>query len=72
MNLVSFIRSTNRADFSFVNLFVEKRFPVSMSFLPSGAGYYSETRPHQYNGGLTPNESERLYWNDSKTVANFT
>jgi len=35
-------------------------------------GYYSETRPHQYNGGLTPNESERLYWNDSKTVANFT
>ena len=31
-------------------------------------GYYSETRPHQYNGGLTPNESERLYWNDSKTV----
>ncbi|MBF4232746.1 IS3 family transposase, partial [Vibrio anguillarum] len=33
-------------------------------------GYYSETRPHQYNGGLTPNESERLYWNDSKTVAN--
>ncbi|MFT6908233.1 MAG: putative transposase, partial [Oleiphilaceae bacterium] len=31
-----------------------------------------ETRPHQYNGGLTPNESERLYWNDSKTVANLT
>jgi putative transposase len=35
-------------------------------------GYYSETRPHQYNGGLTPNESERLYWNDSKTVTNIT
>ncbi|AJR06774.1 transposase IS3/IS911 family protein [Photobacterium gaetbulicola Gung47] len=35
-------------------------------------GYYSEIRPHQYNGGLTPNESERLFWNDSKTVANFT
>ncbi|WP_152557222.1 IS3 family transposase [Photobacterium sanctipauli] len=35
-------------------------------------GYYSEIRPHQYNGGLTPNESERLFWNDSKTVANFS
>ena len=22
--------------------------------------YYSNIRPHQYNGGLTPNESERL------------
>ena len=36
------------------------------------AGYYSSNRPHQYNGGLTPNESERLYWNAYKTVANFT
>ena len=35
-------------------------------------GYYSQTRPHQYNGGLTPNESERLFWNDSKAVANIT
>ena len=34
-------------------------------------GYYSDTRPHDYNGGLTPNESERLFWNCSKTVANF-
>ncbi|WP_408068373.1 IS3 family transposase [Vibrio tritonius] len=34
-------------------------------------GYYSQLRPHQYNGGLTPNESERLYWENSKTVANF-
>lgn len=33
--------------------------------------YYSDTRPHSYNGGLTPNESERLYWKCSKTVANF-
>lgn len=24
-------------------------------------GYYSQLRPHQYNGGLTPNESERRY-----------
>ncbi len=35
-------------------------------------GYYSQLRPHQYNGGLTPNESERLYWDNSKTVANFS
>ncbi|WP_217510559.1 IS3 family transposase [Vibrio metschnikovii] len=35
-------------------------------------GYYSQLRPHQYNGGLTPNESERLYWENSKTVANFS
>ncbi|SHF82896.1 Integrase core domain-containing protein [Marinomonas polaris DSM 16579] len=35
-------------------------------------GYYSQLRPHQYNGGLSPNESERLYWENSKTVASFT
>ncbi len=35
-------------------------------------GYYSQTRPHQYNGGLTPNESERLYWEKHKILANFT
>lgn len=34
--------------------------------------YYSQIRPHQYNGGLTPNESERLYWKTYKTVANFS
>ncbi len=34
-------------------------------------GYYSQLRPHQYNGGLTPNESERLLWKNSKTVASF-
>ncbi|HCG8489460.1 TPA: IS3 family transposase, partial [Vibrio parahaemolyticus] len=35
-------------------------------------GYYSQLRPHQYNGGLTLNESERLYWKNSKTVAKFS
>lgn len=35
-------------------------------------GYYSEIRPHQYNGGLAPNVSRRLFWNDTKTVANFS
>lgn len=35
-------------------------------------GYYSQLRPHWYNGGLTPNESEKRYWNNYKPVANFT
>ena len=35
-------------------------------------GYYSQLRPHQYNGGLTPNESERLFWENSRIVANFS
>ncbi len=34
--------------------------------------YYSQIRPHQYNGGLTPNESERQYWETYKTVANIS
>ena len=25
-------------------------------------GYYSQTRPHRHNGGLSPNTSEQLYW----------
>ncbi|MBS9444496.1 IS3 family transposase [Photorhabdus heterorhabditis] len=35
------------------------------------AGYYSQLRPHGYNNGLTPNESERLFWENSKLVTNF-
>ncbi|HFK3994612.1 TPA: IS3 family transposase, partial [Citrobacter freundii] len=34
-------------------------------------GYYSQLRPHQYNGSLTRNESERLLWKNSKAVANY-
>ena len=34
--------------------------------------YYCQVRPHKYNGGLTPNESERLFWLNSKHVANFS
>ncbi|TKF83805.1 hypothetical protein FCV65_09285 [Vibrio sp. F13] len=34
--------------------------------------YYNQHRPHQYNGGLTPNESERQFWFTHKTVASFT
>ncbi len=35
-------------------------------------GYYSTIRPHWYNGGLTPNESERLFHEQSGRVANFS
>lgn len=34
--------------------------------------YYSDVRPHWYNGGLTPNQSERLFRQQSGTVAKFT
>jgi putative transposase len=34
--------------------------------------YYNKTRPHTYNGGISPNESERRYKLSYKTVANFT
>lgn len=30
-------------------------------------GYYSALRPHEYNGGLPPNESENRYRKNSKT-----
>ena len=32
-------------------------------------GYYSQVRPHSYNGGLTPNELEKRYWLEHKSVA---
>jgi len=35
-------------------------------------GYYSELRPHEYNGGLPPGESENRYRKNSKTVASFS
>jgi putative transposase len=35
-------------------------------------GYYSQVRPHHYNAGLPPNESEKRYWLEYKTVARFT
>ncbi|BDY37292.1 hypothetical protein MUTS2_00930 (plasmid) [Escherichia coli] len=34
-------------------------------------GYYSALRPHEYNGGLPPNESENRYWKNSNSVAGF-
>lgn len=45
---------------------------VRMMIMRYITGYYSQLHPHQYNGGLTPNESERLFWQNSKTVANFS
>ncbi len=35
-------------------------------------GYYSAIRPHWYNGSLTPNESERLYYLQSNAVASIS
>ncbi|BAN98321.1 hypothetical protein E05_35550 [Plautia stali symbiont] len=34
-------------------------------------GYYSSLRPHDYNGGLPPNESENRYWKNSKFFFQF-
>ena len=35
-------------------------------------GYYSQFRPHHYNGGLAPNESERRYWLGYNDVAKIS
>lgn len=34
--------------------------------------YYCQIRPHQHNGGLTPNIKEHNYWNSYETVAKIT
>ena len=34
--------------------------------------YYCQIRPHQHNGGLTPNIKEYNFWNIYKTVAKIT
>ena len=34
--------------------------------------YYNTLRPHQHNGGLSPNESERLFGEKSIAVAKFS
>jgi len=33
---------------------------------------YNKVRPHQNNGGLTPNESELRYWNTYKSETNIS
>ncbi|WP_157420055.1 IS3 family transposase [Oceanisphaera avium] len=35
-------------------------------------GYYSQLRPHQHNGGISPNQAEVDYWINYKSVATFT
>jgi len=34
--------------------------------------YYNSVRPHQYNGGLTPNKSEQLFKSEHKSVARIS
>ena len=34
-------------------------------------GYYSQVRPHQHNNGFAPNVTEKNYWAEYKTVANY-
>jgi putative transposase len=34
-------------------------------------GYYSVLRPHEYNGGKSPNVSENLNWKNSEAMASF-
>ncbi|EJL6416806.1 DDE-type integrase/transposase/recombinase, partial [Vibrio cholerae] len=48
--------------------FTEAKLAITQYIL----GYYSNIRPHHYNGGLSPNESERRYWLNYKPVASFT
>jgi len=33
---------------------------------------YNKLRPHQFNGGLTPNQAEKVFFDVDKYVANFT
>lgn len=35
-------------------------------------GYFSLVRPHQHNKMLPPDQAEKLYWKNYKTVASFT
>jgi putative transposase len=35
-------------------------------------GYYSQVRPHSYEGALTPNESEKRYWLEYKFVVKIS
>jgi len=35
-------------------------------------GYYSQFRPHQHNGGLSPNKAEELLYNSSKSAVKIT
>ena len=45
---------------------------VKQTVLAYIVGYYSQVRPHRHNDGLSPNEAENRYWENSKTLAKFT
>jgi len=34
--------------------------------------YCNQVRPHNYNGGLTPNESEKRYWHKYKSAVKIS
>jgi len=48
--------------------FVEAK-QVVLSYI---IGYYSQVRPHRHNHGLSPNEAENRYWENSKSPAKIT
>jgi len=48
--------------------FIEAKFAINNYI----TGYYSRVRPHQYNGWLSPNDSEKKHWLTHKLVANIT
>lgn len=65
-----FFRSLKKTEWvprQVIEVFTEAQYQIIRYM----TGYYSQLRPHQYNGGLTPNKLERLYWKNSKTVTNF-
>jgi len=35
-------------------------------------GYYSQVRPYRHNDGLSPNDAENRYWENSKSLAKIT
>jgi len=56
----------------FFRSFKTEWMPISgyrLFFLLVIIGYYCSVRPHSYNCGLTPNESEKKFWLVYKTVA---
>ena len=48
--------------------FIKAKYSITQYII----GYFSNIRPHQHNDGLPPNQAERKYWLEYKSVANFT
>ncbi|PHM76442.1 IS3 family transposase [Xenorhabdus cabanillasii] len=45
---------------------------ATRSIISDITGYYSQLRPHWYNNGLTPNESENLFWKNAQAVTKIS